>query len=232
MESAEALAQLPQPGALILDLDGTLVDTVPTRIEAWMRTFTEVRIPAEWGHVARLIGADGRRLAREVAGIAGRELDEDRAEAIDRRAGEVYGQLNSDPRPLPGARELLETLIASGLPWAIATSSRQAQVARSVESLGLPDLPPIVDGSQVRQAKPSPELLLIASERLGVPSMRCWCVGDATWDMRAARAATMVPVGVVTGAVSGAELTRAGAAAVLSSLESLTAELRRRAGSA
>ena len=223
------LAALADPAALIFDLDGTLVDTVQTRIEAWMGTFAEVKIHADRRHVAGLIGADGKRLAREVAELSGRSLDDDRAEAIDRRAGAIYGELNTDPRPLPGATDLLEALNRAERPVAIATSSRTEQVRASVEALGLSVEPMIVDGSHVRHAKPAPDLLLLASERLGLPGPRCWCVGDATWDMRAARAAQMAGVGIATGAVSAAELVGAGAAAALPSLEPLAEELRRRA---
>jgi beta-phosphoglucomutase-like phosphatase (HAD superfamily) len=58
---------LPVPEAVILDLDGTLVDTVDTRIRAWLAVFDEFGIPATREQVAPLIGIDGRRLAREGA---------------------------------------------------------------------------------------------------------------------------------------------------------------------
>ncbi|CAN5860435.1 hypothetical protein BH24CHL6_BH24CHL6_05360 [soil metagenome] len=162
-----SLEQLPRPQALIFDLDGTLVDSVGLRIEAWLRTFDENDLAAERDHVAGMIGADGRRLAREVAEAAGRELDERTTEEIDRRAGETYSELNTDPQPLPGVRELLLALDESGFTWAIATSSRAEQVLSSVEGLRLPRLPKITDGSHVEHAKPAPDLLLHAAQELG-----------------------------------------------------------------
>jgi HAD superfamily hydrolase (TIGR01509 family) len=211
----------------VFDLDGTLVDTVETRIRAWLETFEEIGLPSDREHVARLIGADGKRLAREVAAVAGRELEDERAEAIDRRAGEIYGRLNTRPRPLPGARELLLALQASDLPWAIATSSRAEQVQVSIDALDLTRQPVVVDGSQVEHAKPAPDLLFRAAERLSVPAQDCWCVGDSTWDMLAAEAAAMTAIGVPTGAVAAQALLDAGATAV-TDLETLAAELRRR----
>ena len=95
------------PQAIIFDLDGTLVDTVETRIQAWLAVFAETGIPASHDQVAPLIGSDGRRLAREVAAVAGVELEPDRDEEIDRRSGEIYQGINLDPIPLPGVRELL-----------------------------------------------------------------------------------------------------------------------------
>src|SRR3977135_160146 len=73
-------APVPDPGGLLFDLDGTLVDTVNLRIETWLRTFAEIGFPAERKHVAGLIGADGKRLAMEVAAIGGRRLSDDRAQ--------------------------------------------------------------------------------------------------------------------------------------------------------
>jgi HAD superfamily hydrolase (TIGR01509 family) len=225
---AGGLDRLPDPGALVFDLDGTLVDTVQTRIEAWMRTFAEMRLAADRSHVAGLIGADGKRLAREVAAVAGRRLSDERTEAVDRRAGEIYSELNTDPRPLPGAAALLAALDGSELPWAIATSSRAEQVMASVDVLHLGHRPRIVDGSHVAHAKPAPDLLLLSAERLGSPAHRCWYVGDASWDMLAARAAGMPGVGVLSGAVDEQALLAAGAAVALRSLVELHAGLARR----
>jgi HAD superfamily hydrolase (TIGR01509 family) len=199
------------PAAWIFDLDGTLVDTVETRIVAWLRTFEEHGIPANRVLVASLIGSDGRRLARVVAEAAGQTLDPGRDEEIDRRAGDIYSELNVDPKPLPGALELLKVLDERRRRWAIATSSRRQQVAASVDALELSKPPVIIDGSNVEHAKPAPDLLLFAARKLGVEPSRCWYVGDAIWDMQAAAAAGMPGIGVVSGSAAERELTGAGA---------------------
>jgi HAD superfamily hydrolase (TIGR01509 family) len=221
------LADLPDPTGILLDLDGTLVATVELRIEGWMRTFNEIGIDADRDHVARMIGADGKRLAQEVAGVAGHEISRDRAEAIDRRAGQVFSELNTDPKPLPGARKLLLALESSRLRWAIATSSLREQTSKSVAALNLPVQPVIVDGSHVEHAKPAPDLFLQAIERLGVQPAQTWSIGDATWDIRAAHAVPMPAIGVATGAV-GRDVLRAAGADAVASLASVHADLRRR----
>jgi HAD superfamily hydrolase (TIGR01509 family) len=208
------------------DLDGTLVDTVETRIQAWLAVFAEVGIPATHAQLEPLIGSDGRQLAREVAAAAGMPLPPGRDEEIDRRSGEIYERLNRDPRPLPGARELLLHLDERGIPWAIATSSRREQVATSVEALKLPRQPTIVDGSHVEHAKPAPDLLLLAARELGVEAQETWYVGDSTWDMWSARAAGMVPIGVTTGAADAETLSRAGARLTVPSLTDLIPAIR------
>jgi HAD superfamily hydrolase (TIGR01509 family) len=214
-------ADLPTPHAVAFDLDGTLVDTVETRIQAWLAVFAEERIPATHAQLEPLIGADGRQLARDVAAVAGIKLERGRDEEIDRRSGEIYERLNRNPRPLPGARDLLLHLDARGIPWAIATSSRREQVATSVDALELPRPPTIVDGSDVEHAKPAPDLLLLAARELNVKPAAAWYVGDSTWDMRAAVAAGMVPIGVTSGAVDSDTLHTAGAQLTMASLAEL-----------
>jgi len=220
-------APLPPPGAVLFDLDGTLVDTVGIRIEAWARVFGEFGIPVERERLGPLIGVDGRRLAREVAALNGVALDARQAEAIDRRCGEIFGELNAEPRPLPGVGEAVRALEARAIAWAIATSSRREQVGPSVRALGLGREPRIVDGSHVEHAKPEPDLLLLAARELGVEPARCWYVGDSTWDVAAAIAAGMLPIAVTAGAAVSAEaLAGAGAALVVATLGDLVAELQ------
>jgi HAD superfamily hydrolase (TIGR01509 family) len=205
-----------RPQAIVLDLDGTLVDTVGTRIEAWQAAFAERGLTVERERLEPMIGMDGRRLAAEITG------GDEQAEEIDRRAGELFDERNRSPRPLPGAREVLGRLDAAGITWAIATSSRAEQVAASVAALELAHQPRIIDGSAVQHAKPAPDLLLLAAQRLGSAPEATWCVGDSTWDMRAAVAAGMWAIGVTAGAaVSADALREAGAEVVIGSLDEL-----------
>lgn len=210
------------PDAVLFDLDGTLVDTVAIRIAAWEMALARADLPTTRDRLAPLIGLDGKRLAIEIAALAGKPVDEARAEEIDRECGEIYERLNAAPRPLPGVGRLVGELDRRQIPWAIATSSRTEQVRTSVEALGLRAEPRIVDASHVKHAKPEPDLLLLAAERLGIEPVRCWYVGDSTWDMGSAVAAGMTAIGVTVGsAVDGPTLSGAGAAAVLASLDEI-----------
>jgi len=223
------LDRFPLPLAVLFDLDGTLVDSVETRIGAWLRTFREVGLPATREEVAPLIGLDGKRLASDIAAVNGTPIDDARAEEIDHLAGEIYEELNRSPRALPGVRRLIDAIEERKIKWSIATSSRKAQVATSVAALGLANEPTIVDASHVKHAKPEPDLLLLAAEQLGIEPGRCWYVGDSTWDMVSAVAAGMIAIGVTAGsAVDSVALVGAGAAAVVETLDDLTEALASR----
>ena len=136
MQPSADLAALPRPAAILFDLDGTLVDTVRTRIDAWLEALDHAGFPTTRYHLAPMIGLDGRRLAREIATLHGRPIDEARSEEIDRDSGEIYERLNR-PRPLPGVAAVVAAIERAGIKWAIATSSRKDQVKTSVDALGL-----------------------------------------------------------------------------------------------
>jgi len=217
---------LAAPRAVLLDLDGTLVDTVHQRVVSWIAAFEQEGIEATADELGPLMGGDGRWVARQVAQRRGLVLDEIAQERIDRVSGEWFGRHADHRAATPGARELLLALDAAGLPWAIATSSRPEQTTSSVAALGMPGQPTIVDASHVRHAKPAPDLLLAGAEQLGMDPGSVWYVGDARWDMLAAVSAGMVPVGVLTGATSAEDLRDAGAMMVVPTLADLLPVMR------
>ena len=123
----------------------------------------------------------------------------------------MFHELLPDPRPLPGAVDLLRRLRERSVPFGIATSGRRPEIDRSLEMLHVPDAIPVIDRGDVLRAKPEPDLFLACQERLGVDVRDCFVVGDAVWDLLAARRAGMLSVGVLSGGYGEDELTRAGA---------------------
>jgi len=227
-DQPKPLTQLPDPLALLFDLDGTLVDTVMVRVEGWLRAAEKMGLEIDPAILPQYMGSDGRWLAGEIARSIGVELDWAARDQLDRDAGANFDQLNGSPVPLPGATELLTLLESSSLIFLIATASQPGQVAVSVDALRLPAPPPIVDAGHVEHAKPAPDLLLVAAAQLGAAPDRCWYVGDSKWDMMASAAAQMPGIGVTTGATDAAGLLAAGATAVIPGLPALLDELRRR----
>ena len=212
----------------MLDLDGTLVDTVETRIRAWLAVFEEFDIPATRAMLAPMIGIDGKRLARDAAEAAGRPLPPGRDEEIDRRCGEIYESLNQDPQALARRTELLRWLDAQAWPWAIATSSGAGRDVAGGAGLGRD--PTIVDGSSVAHAKPARTCCWQrrhpAAAAVGLLVHRRFDLGHAR-----GRRGRHAPVGVTEGAAVDADALReAGAVLVLDTLMELRAELHRRRG--
>jgi HAD superfamily hydrolase (TIGR01509 family) len=211
--------------ALIFDLDGTLIDTVYAHVFAWQRALAEVDLPIEAWKIHRRIGMSGGLFARAVAREVGRPLTPEEVEAIQLRHGELYRELLPERRPLPGAVELLAELRESGIAHGIATSGRRPEIDASLDALGVGSETVVVERGGVQRAKPEPDLFLSCSEQLGVPPEECYVVGDAVWDLLAARRAHMLSVGLLSGGYGEDELIRASAFRVYRDAEELSGAL-------
>jgi|SRR5690349_9033081 HAD superfamily hydrolase (TIGR01509 family) len=197
--------------ALIFDLDGTLVDTVYAHVFAWQRAFAELDLPIDGWRIHRRVGMSGGLFARAAAREIGRPLSNEETHALQRRHGELFREVLPDRRPLPGAIDLLGELRAESIPHGIATSGRRPEIDTSLEALGVGAETIVVERGDVERAKPEPDLFLTCAERLGIPAVDCYVVGDAVWDLLAARRAGMLSVGLLSGGYGEDELTRAGA---------------------
>lgn len=197
--------------ALIFDLDGTLIDTVYAHVFAWQRALAEAGMPIDGWRVHRRIGMSGGLFVRAAARELGRQIDAAQAESLQRRHGELFRQFLPERRPLPGAVELIAALGRAGVPYGIATSGRRPEIDKSLEALGVPSGVVVIDRGDVARAKPEPDLFLACRERMGVRVDECFVVGDAVWDLLAARRAGMLSIGLLTGGYGEAELESAGA---------------------
>ncbi|HEX9575757.1 MAG TPA: HAD family phosphatase [Myxococcales bacterium] len=197
--------------ALIFDLDGTLIDTVYAHVFAWQKALDEAGMPIDGWRIHRRVGMSGGLFTRAVAREVGHDLTPDQAEALQRRHGELFRQLLPERRPLPGAVALLRRLREAGVPHGIATSGRRPEIDASLAALEVPRDMVVVERGDVSRAKPAPDLFLACQQRLGVSAQDCYVVGDAVWDLLAARRAAMLSVGVLSGGYGEDELIRAGA---------------------
>jgi HAD superfamily hydrolase (TIGR01549 family) len=196
--------------AFLFDLDGTLVDSVYQHVLAWRVALEDVGIDLSVWRIHRRIGMSGglfiNALLRETeAGVTDEQITR-----IRTLHASAYSELAGQVRPLPGASELLATLTAAGVPWAIATSGRWETAGPVIGTLGIPEGVPIVTRDQVLHAKPDPDLFMTAAERLGVNIEHSIVVGDSIWDLLAARRARALGVGLLAGGYGRAELETAG----------------------
>jgi len=197
--------------ALIFDLDGTLVDTVYAHIFAWQRAFAEAGMAIDGWRIHRRIGMSGGLFTRGVARELGRDLSLAEAEALQRRHGELFIQLLPERRPLPGAVELVRFLRLNNITFGIATSGRRPEIDASLDVVGIGEDTVVVERHDVARAKPEPDLFLACQQRLGIGTGDCYVIGDAVWDLLAARRAGMLSIGLLSGGYGEDELSRAGA---------------------
>jgi HAD superfamily hydrolase (TIGR01509 family) len=211
--------------ALIFDLDGTLVDTVYAHVFAWQRALAEEGMPVDGWRIHRRVGMSGGLFARAVAREVGRELSADEVDDLQRRHGAIFQELLPERHPLPGARELLAALRERGIVHGIATSGRRPEIDLSLEALGVGPETVVIERGDVRRAKPEPDLVLACQAALGVEPEACYVVGDAVWDLLAARRAGMLSVGLLSGGYGTDELLAAGAFRVYDDAAELHASL-------
>jgi HAD superfamily hydrolase (TIGR01509 family) len=197
--------------ALIFDLDGTLVDTVYAHVFAWQRALADQDMSIDGWRIHRRIGMSGGLFTRAAARELGHPISEEDANAIQDRHGELFRELLPARRALPGARELLAELRERSVVHGIGTSGRRPDIDKSLEALGVPATTVVVHRGDVERAKPEPDLFLECARRLDADPMECYVVGDAVWDLLAARRARMLSIGLLSGGYGDDELTRAGA---------------------
>jgi HAD superfamily hydrolase (TIGR01509 family) len=197
--------------ALIFDLDGTLVDSVYAHVLAWQLAFAEAGLPIDGWRLHRRMGMSGGLFKRAVMRELGRTISLPRLQALDKRHGELFHKFLPKPRPLPGAVQLLRFLRQHKIIHGIATSNQRPHINPSLKALGVPKDTVIVERGDVARAKPEPDLFLECQDRLGVEVRDCYVVGDAVWDLMAARRAGMLSLGVLSGGYGEDELIRAGA---------------------
>jgi HAD superfamily hydrolase (TIGR01509 family) len=197
--------------AFLLDLDGTLVDSVYQHVLAWRDALDQMGMEISVWRIHRKIGMSGGLFANALAREIGRVLTAEETARVRDLHGAAYRQRAAQVRPLPGARELLAYLSEVGVPWAIATSGYLASAGPTIELLAVPEGVPIITRDQVGHAKPDPDLFLAAAERLGVDVTESVVVGDSVWDLLAARRARALGVGLLSGGYGQDELEGAGA---------------------
>jgi HAD superfamily hydrolase (TIGR01509 family) len=198
--------------SFIFDLDGTLVDSVYEHVLAWQEALDAEGIDLSVWRIHRKIGMSGGLFTNQLLRETKVDITEDRIERLRRGHARAYQKFAGKIRPLPGSRELLQTLTKAEIPWAIATSGRMETAAQNLAALGVdPTVSVVVTRDDVKYAKPDPDLFLAAAQRLNVPITTSVVVGDSIWDMLAARRCQALGVGLLSGGYGLDELERAGA---------------------
>ncbi|MEU5695643.1 HAD family hydrolase [Actinosynnema sp. NPDC020468] len=204
---------------LVLDVDGTLVDTNYHHAVAWFRAFRRHDLTVPTWRLHRAIGMGGDRL---VAEVAGRHVEDERGDDIRAAWAEEFEPMLAEVRPLEGAHRLVTSALEQEFAVVLASSGPRAHVDRYLALLDVPDVPS-TSADDVDSSKPAPDLITVALERVGAG--RAVVVGDSVWDCEAARRAGLPAVGLRTGGFGEDELRAHGASAVYYDLDRLRADL-------
>jgi HAD superfamily hydrolase (TIGR01549 family) len=195
---------------VVLDVDGTLLDSNYHHTVAWARAFQHAGISVPLWRIHRAIGMGGDKL---VAAVADDGAEREHGDEIRDRWEQAYDEIIDETVLLPGAQELLAALRERDVDVALASSSIPKHAKHAFELLDADDLADTATTSEdAEESKPDPELVEKALSRLGGGS--ACVIGDSVWDVEAAKRAGVPAYGVLTGGTSRAELVNAGAVAV------------------
>jgi HAD superfamily hydrolase (TIGR01509 family) len=191
--------------AVLLDLDGTLVDSVFHHVITWAEALHDAGHDVPLWRIHDGIGMGGERLLPWLLGghvPEASDISDDHKRRFLERAGDL--------KATRGARELIEDLRIREVPFIVATSAGSAEREAMMKALGCGELP-TTDSDEVDAPKPAPDLLLAACEKIGVEPQQAMLVGDSPWDGYAAGRVGIRMIGVRTGGFSLEALRAAGA---------------------
>jgi phosphoglycolate phosphatase-like HAD superfamily hydrolase len=202
---------MPAKAAVILDVDGTLIDSNDAHARAWVDAFAEHGIAVAFDHVRRSIGMGGDKLMPAVSGI---EESGDLGGRIAARRGEIFkSRYLPQLRPFPRARDLIERFGRDGFTLVVASSAKDDELGPPLERAGVADLlPKRTSSDDAEESKPDPDIIVAALRQSRCEPSRTIMLGDTAYDIAAAKRAGIQIVALECGGWTREAL--AGAAAV------------------
>lgn len=189
---------MPSDAAVILDVDGTLVDSNDAHARAWVDAFAEHGVTVAFDHVRRSVGMGGDKLMPEVSGI---EESSALGEKIAGCRGELFAsKYLPSIKPFPQVRELLQRFADDGFVLAVASSAKESELGPLLERADVQDLISSKTSSDdAENSKPDPDIVVAAVKQAGCPKDRAIMIGDTPYDVTAARRAGIEIVGFECG---------------------------------
>jgi HAD superfamily hydrolase (TIGR01549 family) len=195
---------------VVLDIDGTLIDSVYAHVWSWREAFRAVGLEVPTWRVHRAIGLGSDRL---VAAVTSHRVETSLGEQIRRVQSTQYRDLSHHLAMTPGAQELLSNLKVAGLHVVLASSGARQDTEDAIALLQADQwIDAWVCGEDTDESKPAAEPVSRAVD--AVEGARALVIGDSTWDMESASKAGHIGIGVLTGGIAASELLDAGAAEV------------------
>lgn len=206
-----------QVDTVVLDVDGTLVDSVYAHVIAWSNAFRAIGAQVPAWRIHRAIGMGGDRLVTEVAG---RRVEDALGDQVRGLHDQEFETIAHTLQPLPGADDLLVGLRERGFTVVLASAARREHAEMALALLDQAHMAhDWVCNDDVDVSKPAPDLIDVAVDRVG--GHRPVVIGDSVWDIRAARERKAPAFGLLCGGFCEPDLREAGAVAVFDSPEDL-----------
>jgi beta-phosphoglucomutase len=182
--------------AIIFDMDGVLVDSMPDHAEAWKKAFASVGIRIERKDIYELEGSNHRQIVELIFRHFGLNPTEEEIRELGRKKVEIFEKIEH-VKPFEGIRELLSVLTPKYKLAVVSGSSRRT--VHSIINTFFPDIfQVIIDGDDVTNSKPAPEPYLKAVEKLGVPKEQCLVIENAPLGIRSAKSAGLRCIAIPT----------------------------------
>lgn len=198
-------------GAVLFDVDGTLIDSNDLHAAAWREAFRHFGIDIPLDDIRQQIGKGGDNL---IPALVPKEVDEAKHEEIDEFRSELFKR-DYLPRvvPFPGVRELFERLVADGKKIVLASSAKGAEVKYHLGVIGAPDLvTATTSADDVEHSKPCPDIFAAALAKVApLAAEQVVVVGDSPYDVQAAKKLGIRVIGVRSGGFDDRVLIEAGA---------------------
>jgi HAD superfamily hydrolase (TIGR01509 family) len=206
------------PTALVLDVDGTLLDTVYLHVIAWWEAFMDGGYEVSGFDIHRAIGRSSEDLVQTLVGKAD--------EAVVDGHAEKWAPLREKCIPFHRVPELIRTCADRGMKVVYCTSGAPEDVEDFRKKIGCDDVvAAVVDSGDVEHSKPAPDIVQAALAAVGVAPERAIMLGDTVYDVRAANAAGVDCIGLMCGGIGERELQEAGAVAVYGNPSALLQDL-------
>lgn len=191
--------------AVLLDVDGTLIDSNDAHARAWVDVGDEFGYDIEFGRVRWLIGMGGDRVLPELTRL---DEESDRGRRILERRGEIFHtRYLPGLAAFPGAHELLERLRYDGRTLVVATSASEKDVRALLKQARLEDL---IDRStnsdEADASKPAPDIIQAAVKKARVDASETVMLGDTPYDVKAAQRAGVRAIALRCGGWNDHEL--------------------------
>jgi HAD superfamily hydrolase (TIGR01509 family) len=190
---------------VILDVDGTLVDSNDAHARSWVEAMAENGYHVPYEKVRPLIGMGGDKVLPATTGI---QKDSPLGKKISQRRAEIFKECYlSAVQAFPQARELLQRMRASGLKLAVASSAQPDELKALLRIVGASDLIEEESSSKDAQSsKPDPDIVHVTLQRIGFPADQVIMLGDTPYDIEAAQKVGVGTIALRSGGWSDDEL--------------------------